>query len=206
MARSFPATGCASRPWGRCRRMRSARHDRSRRETGPRREPGRSNVPGTGVHRVGLRRGRPGTGTLPGPGHARRGGHQVRHARTTRGAADSRMAETASGMLNSIGLQGPGIEAFLAGDLPWLAERGIAAVVSIAGHSAQEYGEPARRLRGAPGLAMLEVNISCPNVESRGQVFACSAAGAADVMAAVRREIDVPVFAKLSPDVTDIVD
>jgi len=122
------------------------------------------------------------------------------------GRPTPRMAETASGMLNSIGLQGPGIEAFLAGDLPWLAERGIAAVVSIAGHSAQEYGELARRLRGAPGLAMLEVNISCPNVESRGQVFACSAAGAADVMAAVRREIDVPVFAKLSPDVTDIVD
>ena len=56
------------------------------------------------------------------------------------GRPTPRMAETASGMLNSIGLQGPGIEAFLAGDLPWLAERGIAAVVSIAGHSAQEYG------------------------------------------------------------------
>ncbi len=121
------------------------------------------------------------------------------------GRATPRMAETPSGMLNSIGLQGPGIEAFLATDLPWLADRGVPAVVSIAGHSGAEYAELARRLRGAPGLAMIEVNISCPNVESRGQVFACSTEGAAEVVAAVRAEADVPVFAKLSPDVTDIV-
>lgn len=121
------------------------------------------------------------------------------------GRATPRMAETPSGMLNSIGLQGPGIEQFLAADLPWLAARGIAAVVSIAGHSAAEYAELARRLRGAPGLAMIEANISCPNVESRGQVFACSVDDAAAVIAAVRAEADVPVLAKLSPDVTDLV-
>ena len=123
------------------------------------------------------------------------------------GRATRRMAETPSGMLNSIGLQGPGIDAFLATDLPWLANRGISAVVSIAGHSAPEYAELARRLRGAPGLRMIEANISCPNVESRGQVFACSTDGAAEVIAAVRAETaaDVPVFAKLSPDVTDLV-
>jgi len=123
------------------------------------------------------------------------------------GRATPRMAETASGMLNSIGLQGPGIDAFLAHDLPWLAARGIRAVVSIAGHAADDYAELARRLRGAPGVAMVEVNISCPNVESRGQVFACSVDDAAAVMSAVRRETapDIPVFAKLSPDVTDIV-
>jgi dihydroorotate dehydrogenase (NAD+) catalytic subunit len=122
------------------------------------------------------------------------------------GRATPRMAETPSGMLNSIGLQGPGIEAFLDRDLAWLADRGARAVVSIAGGSVEDYARLASRLRGAPGLAMLEVNISCPNVEDRGQVFACDPRAASDVVAAVRRatDPDVPVFAKLSPDVTDI--
>ena len=121
------------------------------------------------------------------------------------GRATPRMAETPSGMLNSIGLQGPGIDAFLAHDLPWLAERGARAVVSIAGGSVGEFAELARRLAGAQGLAVLEVNISCPNVASRGQVFACDPVSAADVVRVVKAESDVPVFAKLSPDVTDIV-
>jgi dihydroorotate dehydrogenase (NAD+) catalytic subunit len=115
------------------------------------------------------------------------------------------MAETPSGMLNSIGLQGPGIDAFLARDLPWLDEHDARAVVSIAGGSVEEYATLARRLRGARGVALLEVNISCPNVEDRGQVFACNAVAAADVIRAVRRETRIPIFAKLSPDVTDIV-
>jgi len=121
------------------------------------------------------------------------------------GWATPRMAETPSGMLNSIGLQGPGIDAFLAHDLPWLAERGARAVVSIAGGSVGEFAEVAQRLVGAPGLALLEVNISCPNVASRGQVFACDPMAAADVVRAVKAVTTVPVFAKLSPDVTDIV-
>ena len=121
------------------------------------------------------------------------------------GRPTPRMAETPSGMLNSIGLQGPGIEAFLARDLPWLAERNARTVVSIAGSTVEEYVRLAQRLRGRPGLTMLEVNISCPNVEDRGKVFACDARAAADVVAAVRRVSSVPVFAKLSPDVTDIV-
>ena len=123
------------------------------------------------------------------------------------GRATPRMAETASGMLNSIGLQGPGIDAFLEHDLPWLHEHGARAVVSIAGSSVEEYAELAGRLRGAPGLVGLEVNISCPNVENRGLVFACDPVAAADVVAAVRRHTApaVPVLAKLSPDVTDIV-
>ena len=121
------------------------------------------------------------------------------------GRPTPRMAETPSGMLNSIGLQGPGIEQFLARDLPWLADRGARAVVSIAGSSVDEYAKLASKLRGKPGLAMLEVNISCPNVEERGQVFACNARTAGDVISAVRRNAGVPVFAKLSPDVTDIV-
>ena len=122
------------------------------------------------------------------------------------GRPTPRMAETPSGMLNSIGLQGPGIEAFLEHDLSWLAERGARAVVSIAGGSVDDYAKLATRLRGRPGLAMVEVNISCPNVEDRGQVFACDAGAAAAVVQAVRRNTDsrIPVFAKLSPDVTDI--
>jgi dihydroorotate dehydrogenase (NAD+) catalytic subunit len=122
------------------------------------------------------------------------------------GRPTPRMAETPSGMLNSIGLQGPGIDAFLEHDLPWLADRGARAVVSIAGGSVDDYAKLATRLRGRPGLAMVEVNISCPNVEDRGQVFACDPGAAAAVVQAVRRNTDtkVPVFAKLSPDVTDI--
>ena len=122
------------------------------------------------------------------------------------GRPTPRMAETPSGMLNSIGLQGPGIDAFLQRDLPWLEQRGARAVVSIAGGSVDDYAKLAGRLRGAP-LAMIEVNISCPNVEDRGQVFACDAGGAAAVVSAVRKAVasSIPVFAKLSPDVTDIV-
>ena len=123
------------------------------------------------------------------------------------GRPTPRMAETSSGMLNSIGLQGPGIDAFLQRDLPWLLSRGARAVVSIAGSTVDEYAELAARLSDTAGVTALEVNISCPNVEHRGQVFACDPADAGAVIEAVRARAryDVPVFAKLSPDVTDIV-
>ncbi len=123
------------------------------------------------------------------------------------GRPTPRMAETPSGMLNSIGLQGPGIDAFLQRDLPWLLSRGARAVVSIAGGSVDEYAELAARLTDAAGITAIEVNISCPNVEDRGQVFACDPGASAAVIEAVRARVryDVPVFAKLSPDVTDIV-
>ncbi|NBO46546.1 MAG: dihydroorotate dehydrogenase [Actinobacteria bacterium] len=124
------------------------------------------------------------------------------------GRPTPRMAETPSGMLNSIGLQGPGVEAFIAKDLAWLAERGVRTIVSIAGTNTADYARLARRLSQEPAVAALEVNISCPNVESRGEVFACDPRGAASVVAAVRAEAarDLPVIVKLSPDVTDIVD
>ncbi|HVE64664.1 MAG TPA: dihydroorotate dehydrogenase [Mycobacteriales bacterium] len=121
------------------------------------------------------------------------------------GRPTPRMAETPSGMLNSIGLQGPGIEHFLERDLPWLADRGARTVVSIAGGSVDEFAKLALKLRGKPGMVALEVNISCPNVEDRGTVFACDPRAAGDVIAAVKRHANVPIFAKLSPDVTDIV-
>ncbi len=124
------------------------------------------------------------------------------------GRPTPRMAETPSGMLNSIGLQGPGIDAFLDKDLAWLRERGARAIVSIAGGSVDEYTRIASKLRHVTDIAAIEVNISCPNVESRGQVFACHPVSAAEVVTAVRRNTNpgIPVLAKLSPDVTDIVE
>ena len=123
------------------------------------------------------------------------------------GRATPRMAETPSGMLNSIGLQGPGIDTFLERDIPWLVENKVKVIVSIAGETVDEYGVLARRLRAVAGISVVEVNISCPNVENRGQVFACHPESAVAVIEAVRRNIggELPIVAKLSPDVTDIV-
>lgn len=130
----------------------------------------------------------------------------MREARS--GRPTPRMVETSSGMLNSIGLQGPGIDSFLANDLPWLVKKGARPVVSIAGSSLGEFAELARRVGLAPGVAAIEANISCPNVEDRGLVFACDPLQANRVIAAVRRDVprDIPVIAKLSPDVTSIVE
>ena len=123
------------------------------------------------------------------------------------GRPTPRMAETASGMLNSIGLQGPGIDAFLQRDLPWLLSRGARAVVSIAGSTVDEFAELGGRLSDAAGVTAIEVNISCPNVEHRGLIFAHDPVAAGAVIEAVRARVryEIPVFAKLSPDVTDIV-
>jgi dihydroorotate dehydrogenase (NAD+) catalytic subunit len=124
------------------------------------------------------------------------------------GRATPRMAETPSGMLNSIGLQGPGIDTFLEKDIPWLVEQKAKVIVSIAGETVDEYGVLSRRLRAVSGISAVEVNISCPNVENRGQVFACHPDTAVAVIEAVRRNIggELPIIAKLSPDVTDIVE
>ena len=124
------------------------------------------------------------------------------------GRATPRMAETPSGMLNSIGLQGPGIDAFLENDIPWLVANSAKIIISIAGETVDEYGVLARRLRAVPGISAVEVNISCPNVENRGQVFACHPDTATAVIESVRRNIggELPIVAKLSPDVTNIVE
>ncbi len=130
----------------------------------------------------------------------------MRDARS--GRPTPRMAETPSGMLNSIGLQGPGIESFIEHDLRWLLDNGVTTIVSIAGNNVEEFGYLASRLVDEPGIAALEVNISCPNVESRGQVFACNPFSAANVIETVRKvwTSPAPILAKLSPDVTDIVE
>jgi len=124
------------------------------------------------------------------------------------GRATPRMAETPSGMLNSISLQGPGIDTFLEKDIPWLIEQQAKIIISIAGETVDEYGVLARRLRALSGISAVEVNISCPNVENRGQVFACHPDTAIAVIESVRRNIggELPIIAKLSPDVTDIVE
>jgi dihydroorotate dehydrogenase (NAD+) catalytic subunit len=124
-----------------------------------------------------------------------------RHGRPT-----PRMAETPSGMLNSIGLQGPGIDAFLANDVPWLLEQKARVIVSIAGETIEEYSTLARKLRSVSGISAVEVNISCPNVENRGLVFACDPDASRRVIDGVRKTIggELPIIAKLSPDVTDL--
>jgi len=122
------------------------------------------------------------------------------------GRPTPRMAETPSGMLNSIGLQGPGIDAFLAKDVPWLVEQKSRVIVSIAGETVEEYATLARKVRSVAGISALEVNISCPNVENRGLVFACDPEASRRVIDGVRKTIggDIPIIAKLSPDVTNL--
>ena len=124
-----------------------------------------------------------------------------RHGRPT-----PRMAETPSGMLNSIGLQGPGIDSFLANDVPWLLEQKARVIVSIAGETIEEYSTLARKLRSVSGISAVEVNISCPNVENRGLVFACDPDASRRVIDGVRKTIggELPIIAKLSPDVTNL--
>jgi dihydroorotate dehydrogenase (NAD+) catalytic subunit len=123
------------------------------------------------------------------------------------GRPTPRMAETPSGMLNSIGLQGPGIDTFLTNDVPYLVEQKARVIVSIAGETIEEYSTLARKIRSVSGISAIEVNISCPNVENRGLVFACDPEASRRVIDGVRRTIggELPIIAKLSPDVTDLV-
>lgn len=118
-----------------------------------------------------------------------------------------RIAETASGMLNSIGLQNPGVEAFCAGDLAWLSENAPSTpvVVNVCGHSAEEYVNVIERLEREPKVAAYELNISCPNVDAGGMAFGTSCELAADVTRACRQTTKRTLIVKLSPNVTDIV-
>lgn len=120
------------------------------------------------------------------------------------GLPTPRMAETASGMLNAIGLQNPGVQRWLETDYPWLVENRIPIIASIAGRTAHEFRVVAEKLRGLEGIVAIEANISCPNVENRGIVFSCTEGPTYDVINTVTRASVVPVFAKLTPDVTDI--
>lgn len=116
-----------------------------------------------------------------------------------------RVWETSAGMLNSIGLQNPGLEAVIAGKLPGLVSLGVPVIVNIAGETVGEYVELARRLGQVEGLAALEVNVSCPNVDRGGMEFCADSRVLAGLVAAVRDATDLPLVVKLSPNVVDIV-
>jgi dihydroorotate dehydrogenase (NAD+) catalytic subunit len=122
------------------------------------------------------------------------------------GNESPRIAETASGMLNSIGLQNPGVEAFCERDLAWLAGRDVPVIVNVSGHSVGEYAAVVERLEREPGVAAYEVNISCPNVDEGGMAFGVACAPAAAVTRAVRAVTRRPVIMKLSPNVTDVAE
>jgi dihydroorotate dehydrogenase (NAD+) catalytic subunit len=123
------------------------------------------------------------------------------------GNASPRIAETASGMLNSIGLQNPGVEAFVGKDLSWLAEHApdVPVIVNVSGHTAEEYVRVIERLEAESGVSAYEVNISCPNVDAGGMAFGTDCISAAQVTAACRAATRRTLIVKLSPNVTDIV-
>src|SRR6266567_1018739 len=115
-----------------------------------------------------------------------------------------RIVETPSGMLNAIGLQGPGVEALVRDYCPLWAEWDFPVLVNINGESAAEYGALVARLDGVPGVAGFEINVSCPNVEQGGMYFGNDPRAAAEVTAAVRARTRLPVWVKLTPMVADI--
>ena len=115
-----------------------------------------------------------------------------------------RIAETPAGMLNSIGLENPGVEKFLQTILPKLTQYDVPIIVNISGSTIAEYGELAALLT-VPGVAGLELNISCPNVKEGGIAFGTQCHSAAAVVEMAKRNTNLPVIVKLSPNVTDIV-
>jgi len=119
------------------------------------------------------------------------------------GNSSPRIAETACGMLNSIGLQNPGVEGFIAKDLAWLAGVDVPVIVNVAGHTVGEYVEVVERLESEDGVAAYELNVSCPNVDQGGLAFGTSCAGVSEVTRAVRKVTDRPLIVKLTPNVTD---
>jgi len=123
-----------------------------------------------------------------------------------KGNPPPRIWETPSGMLNAIGLENPGIEVFLNEKLPYLRQFDTAVIVNVFGYSLEEYVTVAEKLDGVPGVAGLEVNISCPNVKAGGMVFGTDLKASFELLSSVRKATGMPLIAKLSPNVTNIVD
>ena len=117
-----------------------------------------------------------------------------------------RIAETASGMLNSVGLQNPGVDKVISSEIPFLRRFDTTIIVNIAGHKVSDYAILAEKLDKAQGISALEVNISCPNVAKGGMAFGVDAKIAAEVISLVKSNTHLPVIAKLSPNVTDITE
>ncbi|MDR1574081.1 MAG: dihydroorotate dehydrogenase [Clostridiales Family XIII bacterium] len=130
-------------------------------------------------------------------------------ARPWFGNGTPRIAETASGMLNAIGLENPGADRFIAEELPFLrayiGDSGTRVIANVAGHSAEEYCEAAEKLDGAD-VDLLELNISCPNIRAGGLAFGADPRLAAELTRAVRRVVKKPLIVKLTPNVTDIAE
>ena len=116
-----------------------------------------------------------------------------------------RIAETPSGMLNAIGLQNPGVEAVLNQELPWLEQFKTPIIVNVAGTMTEDYLEVTRQVSASKTVRMIELNISCPNVKCGGITFGTDPKIAAELTKAVKEVSQVPVYVKLSPNVTDIV-
>ena len=116
-----------------------------------------------------------------------------------------RIAETPMGILNSVGLQNPGVDAFIAHELPRLREHDLKIIANISGNTPEEYGEMCEKLSQA-GVDMIEVNISCPNVKAGGLAYGTRPELAAEVTDVAKRHATVPVMVKLSPNVTDITE
>ena len=115
-----------------------------------------------------------------------------------------RIMETAGGMLNAVGLQNIGVDAFIEEKLPFLQQYRVAVIANIYGESYKEYAQVARKLSNAVGVDALEVNISCPNVKKGGLSFGSDPKAAAEVTRCVKAETHLPVIVKLTPNVTDI--
>ncbi len=115
-----------------------------------------------------------------------------------------RTCETVSGMLNAIGLQNVGVDAFIRDKLPFLKQFDSPVIVNFFGNTQDEYGEVAARLNDVPGIAALEMNISCPNVKHGGIVFGTDPKAASAVISLVRKRTNKPLIVKLTPNVTDI--
>jgi dihydroorotate dehydrogenase (NAD+) catalytic subunit len=115
-----------------------------------------------------------------------------------------RIAETVSGMLNAIGLQNVGIDAFIQHKMPFLRTVNTPVIANFFGNTLEEYGEVAKRLNDIPEIAAGELNISCPNVKQGGIVFGTDPKAASEVVALVRKNLQKPLIVKLTPNVTDI--
>ncbi|WP_136512980.1 dihydroorotate dehydrogenase [Geomonas edaphica] len=116
-----------------------------------------------------------------------------------------RIVETSGGMLNAIGLQNVGIDAFIEQKLPYLKNVNTPVIANLYGNTLEEYGEVASRLDGLAGVAGIEVNISCPNVKQGGIVFGTDPSAAQEVVSLVKKNTSKPLIVKLSPNVTDVV-
>ncbi len=124
----------------------------------------------------------------------------------SKGHPAPRMAETPAGMLNAIGLQNIGVDAFVREKLPWLRERAVRVVVNCWGDTVEEYGAVVAALDGVDGICALEINISSPNKREWGRIIATDSRRTAEVVAAARARTRRPLWVKLSPNVTDIVE